>query len=93
METLMYTAIGIASVNSIILIGLVYLYSRIFFRSRASYSLGLTFFAAMLLLQNLLTAFAYGTMSPLFGTDALPYLSLIGGTELVGLLLLLRMTF
>jgi hypothetical protein len=93
MQTLMYTAIGIASVNSIILIGLVYLYSRIFFTSRASYPLGLTFFAAMLLLQNLLTAFAYGTMSPLFGADALPYLSLIGGTELVGLLLLLRMTF
>jgi hypothetical protein len=46
----------------------------------------------MLLLQNLLTAFAYGTMSPLFGTDALPYLSVIGGTELAGLLALLRMT-
>jgi hypothetical protein len=93
METLMYTAIGIASVNSVILLGLVYLYARIFYRSHASYSMGLTFFAAMLLLQNLLTAFAYGTMSPLFGSAALPYLSVIGGTELVGLLMLLRMTF
>jgi len=93
METLMYTAIGIASVNSVILLGLVYLYARIFLRSRASYSLGLIFFAVMLLLQNLLTAFAYGTMSPLFGLDALPYLSVIGATELAGLVMLLRMTF
>jgi hypothetical protein len=93
MDTLMYLAIGIAAVNSVILLGLVYLYVRIAVRSRAVYSFGLSFFAAMLLLQNLLTAFAYGTMSPLFGTDALPYLSVIGGTELAGLLMLLRMTF
>lgn len=89
----MYTAIGIASVNSVILLGLIYLYARILFRSHASYAMGLTFFAAMLLLQNLLTAVAYGTMSPLFGSEALPYLSVIGGTELAGLLMLLRMTF
>jgi hypothetical protein len=93
MEALMDAAIGIAGINSIILIGLVYLYAKIAMKSRAAYSFGLLFFAAMLLIQNLLTAFAYGTMSPLFGTDALPYLSVIGGTELAGLLGLLRMTF
>jgi hypothetical protein len=93
METLMYMAIGIAGANSVILLGLVYLYARISFRSHASYSIGLTFFAAMLLLQNLLTVFAYGTMSPLFGDEALPYLAVIGGAQLAGLLMLLRMTF
>jgi len=89
----MYVAIGLASINSAILLGLVYLYTKIFVKSRASYSIGLAFFAGMLLLQNLLTAFAYGTMSPLFGSDALPYLSAIGGTELAGLLMLMRITF
>ncbi len=93
MEALMDVAIGIAGINSAILLGLIYLYLGIAIKSRAVYSFGLCFFAAMLLLQNLLTAFAYGTMSPLFGTDALPYLSVIGGTELVGLVALLRMTF
>jgi len=93
MDTLMYLALGIAAINSVILLGLIYLYVRIAVRSRATYSFGLSFFAAMLLIQNLLTAFAYGTMSPLFGTDALPYLSVIGGTELAGLIMLLRMTF
>ncbi|HUI24339.1 MAG TPA: hypothetical protein VLY82_08140 [Nitrososphaerales archaeon] len=93
MELLMDIAIGIAGINSAILLGLVYLYAKIAVKSRAAYSFGLCFFAAMLLIQNLLTAFAYGTMSPLFGSDALPYLSIIGGTELAGLLGLLRMTF
>jgi Mg/Co/Ni transporter MgtE len=93
MEALMYVAIGLASINSAILAGLVFLYAKISIRSHASYSIGLAFFAGMLLLQNLLTAFAYGTMSPLFGSEALPYLSTIGGAELVGLLMLLRITF
>jgi hypothetical protein len=93
MEVLMDVAIGIAGINSVILVGLVYLYAKIAIKSGAAYSYGLCFFAAMLLLQNLLTAFAYGTMSPFFGTDALPYLSVIGGAELAGLLALLRMTF
>ena len=89
----MYVAIGIAGINSVILIGLMYLYAKIAIKSRAANSIGLSFFATMLLLQNLLTAFAYGTMSPLFGSDALPYLSVIGGAELAGLLALLKMTF
>jgi len=93
MELLMDVAIGIAGINSVILLGLVYLYAKLAIKSRATYSFGLCFFAVMLLLQNLLTAFAYGTMSPLFGTDALPYLSAVGGAELAGLLGLLWMTF
>lgn len=88
----MYVAIGLASVNSVILVGLIYLYARITMRTRASYSVGLIFFAGLLLLHNLLTAFAYGTMSPLFGSEALPFLSGIGAAELAGLLVLLKMT-
>ena len=85
-------AIGLASVNSVILLVLIYLYGRIAVRTHASYSIGLVIFGGLLLLHNLLTAFAYGTMSPLFGDDALPYLSAMGGAELAGLLVLLRMT-
>jgi uncharacterized membrane protein len=88
----MYAAIGLASVNSIILVALIYLYARISLRTHASYSMGLVFFAGLLLIHNLLTAFAYGTMSSLFGSDALPYLTSIGGAEFAGLLVLLRIT-
>lgn len=92
MELLMELAIGLASVNSIILLALIYLYAKISLRTHAAYSVGLVFFASLLLVHNLLTALAYGTMSPLFGLDALPYLSAMGGAELAGLLVLLRIT-
>ena len=92
METLMGIAIGLASVNSVILLILIYLYGRIAVRTRAAYSFGLVIFGGLLLVHNLLTAVAYGTMSPLFGDDALPYLSAMGGAELAGLLVLLRIT-
>ena len=88
----MYVAIGLATVNSAILLGLIYVYAKISVRTRASYSIGLVIFAALLLLQNLLTAVAYGTMSPVFGSEALPYLSAMGAAEFAGLLVLLRMT-
>jgi hypothetical protein len=92
MEALMEVAIGLASVNSVILLGLIYMYARIAVRTRAAYSIGLIIFAGLLLVHNLLTAVAYGTMSPLFGADALPYLSAMGGAELAGLIVLLRIT-
>jgi hypothetical protein len=92
MEGLMELAIGLASVNSVILVVLIYLYGRIAVRTHAAYSVGLVFFGGFLLLHDLLTAFASGTMSPLFGSDALPYLSAMGGAELAGLIVLLRIT-
>ena len=88
----MYLAIGLATINSAILVGLMYLYIRISIRSRASYSVGLAIFAGLLLIHNLLTAVAYGTMYAGFGPEALPYLSAMAGAELDGLLVLLKIT-
>jgi hypothetical protein len=88
----MGVATGLAVVNSFILIVLIYIYSRIALRTRATYSAGLAVFASLLLLHNLLTVFAYVSMSPFFGSGALPFLSAIGAFELGGLLVLLKLT-
>jgi len=88
----MYMAVGFALINSIILLALIFLYTKIAVRTRAMYSFGLVFFASFLLLHNLLTVFAFVTMAPLFGVDALPFLSAIGAFELAGLAVLFRMT-
>jgi hypothetical protein len=88
----MLLAIGLSGINSVVLAILIFLYGKIALRSHAAYSVGLVFFAGLLLVHNLLTAFAYGTMSPLFGSEALPFLSAIGGAELAGLLVLLKVT-
>jgi uncharacterized membrane protein len=89
---MMGAAVGLALANSLVLIGLIYLYARIAMKTRATYSVGLAVFAGLLLLHNLLTVFAYATMAPLFGTDALPFLSGIGALEFGGLLVLLKLT-
>lgn len=85
-------AVGLAVANSVLLLGLIYLYSKIAARTKAAYSVGLAVFAGLLLLQNLLTVFAYVTMAPLFGEEALPFLSGIGALEFGGLLVLFRLT-
>ena len=89
---MMGTAIGFALANSLVLIALIYLYSRIALKTGATYSVGLALFAGLLLLHNLLTVFAYVSMAPLFGEDALPFLSGIGAFEFGGLLVLLKLT-
>ena len=88
----MGAAIGLALANSAVLVSLIYLYSRIAVKTRAMYSMGLAVFAGLLLMHNLLTVFAYAAMAPLFGQDALPFLSGIGALEFVGLLVLLKLT-
>lgn len=92
MEFLMELAAGLALANSAILIGLMYLYSKIAAKTKAAFSIGLFVFAGLLLLQNLVTVFAYVTMAPLFGAEAMPFLSGIGALELGGLLVLLKFT-
>ena len=88
----MGAAVGLALANSFILVGLSYLYSRIAMKTKATYSVGLAVFAGLLLLHNLLTVFAYVTMAPLFGEEALPLLSGIGALEFGGLVVLLKLT-
>ncbi len=88
----MLLAIGLAGANSAILLGLIYLYARIALRSKAAYSIGLAVFGLLLLSHNLLTIFAYLAMAPLFGAEALPFLSGIGALEFGGLLVLLKLT-
>lgn len=88
----MLLAIGLAGANSMVLLGLIYLYARIALRTKAAYSIGLAVFALLLLSHNLLTIFAYLAMAPLFGAEALPFLSGIGALEFGGLLVLLKLT-
>lgn len=92
METLMMVAIGLASANSIILIILLLVYSKIAIKTKALYAGGLFIFALLLLAHNLLTIFAYVLMAPVFGADALPFLSGISALELGGLLVLVKIT-
>jgi len=92
MDPMMDVAILFSGLNAALLVALLYIYIRIAFRSRAVHSVGLAFFAVLLLANSLLTVYSYLAMAPFFGVEALPYLSTISVLEFVGLAVLLKIT-
>ena len=92
METMMEVAVVFSTLNVLLLLGLLYLYLRIALKSRASHSIGLVFFAILLLANSALTVYSYVAMSPFFKSEALPFLSMISVLEFVGLAVLLKIT-
>ncbi len=89
---MMVVATALAGLNIAVIAALLYVYGRIALKSRSATSFGLIVFASLLLAHNLLTVFAYVTMAPLFGTEALPFLSGIAVLELGAVLVLLKIT-
>src|SRR5208283_4227545 len=92
LDPLMIVAILFSGFNAVLLVALLYFYARIAIRSRAAHSIGMMFFALLLLANSILTASSYAAMAPLFGTEALPYLSAIAVLEFFGLAVLLKIT-
>lgn len=85
-------AIILYGINSVLLALLAWIYGRTAIRTRASYPVGLFIFAALLLFHSVGTAIGYFTMAPYIGEEAVPFMSVVGSFELVGLLALLRIT-
>jgi len=92
MDPLLVAAIILYAVNSLLLSLLAYTYGRTWLSTRAKYPLGLFVFSLLLLLQSVGTAAAYLFLSPYFGSEAVPFMSLMASFELVGVVALLRIT-
>ena len=92
MALMMDLAAVFSSLNIVILLGLLFVYARIIWRSKASYPAGLLIFSLLLLFQNALTAYSYLAMPLFFGGTVLPYLLAISILEFGGLLALIRVT-
>jgi hypothetical protein len=92
MDAVMDFAVVFASLNVAVLVGLLFLYSRIAWKSKAVYTVGLIVFASLLLIQNLVTDYSYVMMTPYFGESVVPFLFAISILEFGGLLALARVT-
>jgi hypothetical protein len=92
LELMMELTILLAAGNSVILVGLLFIYSKIALKTRSAYPAGLVVFAFLLLLQNVLLIFSYAFMAPFFGAEALPYLFGTGALEFGSLLVLIKTT-
>ncbi len=64
------TIISLATM--IILSILLYLY-LIYLKTKATFTIGLLFFASMLVIQNLIVIYAYFSMTPLYAEGLLPF--------------------
>jgi len=92
MEALLELAILLAGANSVLLVILALVYARTAIRTRAAYPVGLLIFSLLLLFQSLGTAVGYFVNARYLADEAYPFMSIVGGFELAGLLALLRIT-
>jgi hypothetical protein len=88
MDVSMYTA----ALSAVLLFGLVIAYARMYKDTRAQFSLGLTFFASILFVQNALAVYSFITMSNLVGDPLPAYLLGINIAEVLGIAVLFRTT-
>jgi len=82
----------ISVLNVAVLLTLLVIYTKIYIKSRAVFTVGLIFFTVMLMLHNLIAVYVYLVMAPLYPDDLLPYFVAIHMAELVGIVALLRVT-
>jgi hypothetical protein len=92
MDVIMEISAALSLVNVALLITLFIIYIRIYRSSKAIFTLGLMFFAGMLMLHNAIAVYAYVAMEPLYNEALLPYFIAIHAAELVGIAVLLKIT-
>jgi hypothetical protein len=83
---------GVGIVNVVLLIALLSVYAKVYKSTRAVFTIGLMFFAGMLILHNVIAVYAYFAMEPLYALGLLPYFAVIHIAELAGIAALLKVT-
>ena len=93
MNILVALPAGIALVNVALSISLLTVYARIYKKTKwASFTIGLLFFAGMLILHNIIAVYTYFAMESLYSMDLLPFFAVIRLAELAGIAVLLKVT-
>jgi len=92
MDTLVALATGFAALNVAILVGLIYFYGRMAFKTRAGYTFGLMIFSGLLLAQNAVMVYVCAFLTGLYSWQLYPFFDALAVMEFVGLLALFRVT-
>lgn len=90
-QLLLYSAL--ASIGNICILGIIINdNAKMYLKTKAQLPLGMIFFPALLVAQNLLSVHSYFFMEYYFSHEFLPYLLTIQLTEFVGLAVFLKVT-
>ena len=92
MNSLMEISAGVGIANVVLLIALLTVYAKVYKSTRAVFTIGLMFFAGMLMLHNIIAVYAYFAMQSLYAVGLLPYFAVIHIAELAGIAALLKVT-
>jgi len=85
--------LSIVSIGNMIILGiLIFIFGKMYSKTKAQLPLGMIVVAGMLFLHNVIGAFAYFSMEQLFSQDIFPYMLGVGIAELAGLLIFLKIT-
>jgi hypothetical protein len=85
--------LSVVSILNMVVLGvLIYIFGRMYVKTRAQLPLGMIVVAGMLFLHNVIGAFAYFSMDQIFSYDIFPYMLGVGIAELAGLLIFLKIT-
>jgi hypothetical protein len=92
MSLMMDISAVVSLVNIAVLAVLLATYGRIYRNTKATFTLGLMFFSAMLALHNVIAVYGYFAMAPLYADALLPYFVGVHIAELAGISALLKVT-
>jgi hypothetical protein len=85
-------AVVFSFLNAVLLLGLLYLYVKILFKTHASYTFGLIVFAGLLLIQNVITLSSYLFMIQFYSWQLYPVIDLVAVFEFAALIALFKVT-
>ena len=83
---------GVSIANIVVLGILIYTFGKMYAKTKAQLPIGMIVVSSMLLLHNVIGAFAYFSMDQLFSQDIFPYMLGVVIAELAGLLIFLKIT-
>ena len=92
MDTLVAVATGMAGLNVVVLVGLLYLYGRMAFKTHAGYTFGLMIFSGLMLVQNAVMVYVCGFLTDLYNWQLYPFFDALAIAEFVGLIALFVVT-
>ncbi|HXW03040.1 MAG TPA: hypothetical protein VD651_02075 [Nitrosarchaeum sp.] len=83
---------GVSIANIVVLGILMCTFAKMYAKTKAQLPIGMIVVSSMLLLHNVIGAFAYFSMEQLFSHEIFPYMLGVGIAELAGLLIFLKIT-
>ena len=85
--------LSIVSIANMIVLGiLIFIFGKMYVKTKAQLPLGMIVVTSMLFLHNIIGGLAYFSMDQLFSSEIFPYMLGVGIAELVGLLIFLKIT-